>query len=60
MSDVLAVSYDDAARITGVSRRVLQEAVRANALVASYPTSKPVFTIAELKRWLATLPTERP
>lgn len=52
---VLAVDTDEAARITGVSRRVLREAVRANALVASYPTSKPVFTIAELNRWLGTL-----
>jgi hypothetical protein len=61
MSEVkLALSYDEAAAALGVSKKVLQIAVRNNELVASYPNSKPIFRLSELQRWLDSLPNERP
>ncbi len=56
----LALTYEEAIEATGVSREVLKEAVRKNELIASYPSSRPVFRISELERWLESLPTERP
>jgi len=56
----LAYNYDEAAAATGISRTLLERAVRANRLVPSYVTpAKPVFLAAELDRFLGTLPTEK-
>lgn len=55
---VLALSIDAAAEACGYSTKVIREAVRNNDLIPSYANSKPVFRIAELERWLESLPAE--
>lgn len=53
-------SYDEAAEATGYSRRVIQDAVAKNDLLARYANSKPVIEASELERWLQSLPTVAP
>jgi DNA-binding XRE family transcriptional regulator len=56
----LALTYDEAAAAVGYSKQVIRAAIEHGDLVPSYGTrSKPVIRIAELERWLETLPTER-
>lgn len=60
MTVKLALTYDEAAEAVGYSRSVIERAVKANRLLATYATVKPVIQVDELKRWLDSLPTERP
>lgn len=54
----LAYNYEDAAIACGYSVKVLREAVANHELLPSYANSKPVFRIAELDRWLESLPPD--
>lgn len=57
----LALSYDDAAKAVGLkSAKLIREAVRDGFLIPTYLNSKPVIQVAELQRWLETLPAEKP
>jgi hypothetical protein len=57
---VQKVAYDtqEAAVAVGLSPSSIQSAVRRNELVARYFGNKPVFTAAELLRWVESLPDE--
>jgi hypothetical protein len=55
----LALTYAEAAQATGYGVSTLNIAVSRGNLVPSYMNSKPVFAIAELERWIASLPNER-
>ena len=63
-----AVSYslEGAAAAAGVSKDVIQRAVRADDIAAHYPQvdgraiAKPLIPADELRRWVESGPTERP
>lgn len=54
----LALTLDEAAEASGYSRRVIQIAIARHELIPSYANSKPVIRVAELDRWLESLPSE--
>jgi hypothetical protein len=56
----IAVTIDDAAEITGVCASVIRRAIRSGKLVASYPTSRPVILVDQLRAWLEAAPNEPP
>ncbi len=57
----LALTYLEAADACGYSLKVIREAVDRGDLKPSYGTrTKPVLRVAELDRWLESLPAERP
>jgi hypothetical protein len=56
----LAYTYAEAAEATGYSQDVIQRAVSAADMVASYANSKPVITARELERWVESLPHVSP
>lgn len=56
----IAYNVAEAAEATGVSVDVIRRAIRANELVAKYPTSKPVILADELTAWLEAKPSESP
>jgi hypothetical protein len=60
MTEPLAVTIPDAATLSGVSPRTIRRAIHSGRLVASYPTSRPIILVEELRRWLEAAPTEPP
>lgn len=56
----LAYTVDEAAEAAGVSVTTIVEACRDGFLVKSYPNSRPVILVDELRRWLESLPHEKP
>lgn len=54
----LAYTYAAAASATGISERIIREAVYRGDLIASFPSARPVIIASELERWLASLPHE--
>jgi hypothetical protein len=54
----LAVTLDRAAEMTGVSVETVRRAIRANRLIAHYPTKRPVVLIDDLRSWIEAAPTE--
>lgn len=59
MTEVLAVSIPDAARMAGVSPMTLRRAIEAGQLPRHYPTRNPVILVDDLKAWLSATPTEK-
>ena len=59
MTDKLAYTVDEAAAACGVSADIIRRAVRAKAIPAKYPTSRPVILRADLEAWLADAPDRR-
>lgn len=55
----LAYTVAEAAEQVGYSRDVIRQAIRDKALIAHYPTSKPVIRHADLDAWVENSPTER-
>ncbi|HUX70850.1 MAG TPA: helix-turn-helix domain-containing protein [Cellulomonadaceae bacterium] len=49
---------DDAARMTGLSVREIQKAVRDGDLVPTYRGRKPLFLATELYEWVRSMPQE--
>ena len=58
MSDRLSYTVAELVEATGISRSVIFEHIKANRLTPRYPTTRPVFTRAEVEAWLASLPTD--
>jgi hypothetical protein len=58
VANSVAVNLQQAAALTGMSVVVLRRAIRANKLVAHYPTTKPVILIPDLTAWISQSPTE--
>lgn len=56
----ISVTIQQAASLTGISHDVIERAIRANALVAHYPSSRPVILLPDLHSWLKSSPTESP
>lgn len=56
----LAVSVEQATEVTGTSRSVLYEEIKAGRLVARKLGRRTVIETAELRRWLASLATTGP
>ncbi|MGF3056193.1 helix-turn-helix transcriptional regulator [Microbacterium sp. YY-01] len=56
----LSLTLDEAQKATGVSRSIIEQAIRNNDLIARYPSSRPVIRVADLDEWLKSRPTERP
>jgi hypothetical protein len=56
----LFVSFDDAAKLTGMSKKTLQNMRSLGQLpvVIRYAGSKPLIGFESLKKWLDSLPTE--
>lgn len=49
-----------AAELVGVSRDVLELAIKRGECMVRYPNSKPLVRIVDLEAWLESLPTQRP
>lgn len=58
--DKLSYSVPNLAAATDLSVDSIQKAIRAGDLVANYFGSKPLVTRDEARRWLDSLPNERP
>lgn len=58
--DPISVTVQQAASLTGISHDVIQRAIRASALVAHYPSSRPVILLSDLHSWIESSPTESP
>ena len=56
----LSFSLDSLSEVTGISVDILQRHIKANNLIARYPSSRPVIERADALAWLRALPTERP
>lgn len=56
----LAYSIAEFAELTSLGETTIREAISSRALIASYPNSKPIITDAEGRRWLESLPVEKP
>jgi len=54
----IAYTMREAAIATGISTTLIRAAVRNNYLTANYAGSKPLFTPAELQRWVESLPEQ--
>jgi hypothetical protein len=54
----LAVTLDRAAEMAGVSVETVRRAIRANRLIAHYPTKRPVVLVDDLRSWIEAAPTE--
>jgi len=59
MTPAVSYSVKGAAEATGMSQDVIRNAIRAGALVAHYPTSKPLILATDLTAWVTGAPTER-
>jgi hypothetical protein len=54
--DKLAYTLDEAAAACGVSRDVIDRAIGQGKLLRSWPTSRPVLTVNELREWVQSWP----
>ena len=59
MAEPIAYDVKGAAEATGHSVDVVRRAIRSGELTPRYPTSKPVILADDLRRWVASAPTER-
>lgn len=55
----LAVSYDDAARLLGVSRRTLSNLVRDGQLPTTTISRRPMFSLSSLRQYVASRESTR-
>jgi excisionase family DNA binding protein len=55
----IAVAIEDAARIVGVSRTRIFEAIRNSELSARKAGRSTIIEVDELKRWVQSLPLKR-
>lgn len=53
----VAVGIEDAAALVGMSVDTIRRAIRANALIAHYPTKRPVILVDDLRTWIESAPT---
>lgn len=53
----IAVNLDQAAELVGLSIETIRRAIRANRLIAHYPTKRPVILVDELRAWIESCPT---
>lgn len=58
--ETLAYTIEEFAAATGYGRTTIDEAIARGDLIASYANKKGVIDIDEGRRWIKTLPTERP
>lgn len=56
----LALTIKEAAESVSYSIDTIRRAIERHELVLSYANSKPVIRVAELERWLRSLPSEKP
>lgn len=62
-SDKRAYTLEEAAMACGYGVSTIREAIRAGEIAPNYggpKKSKPTIRVAELDRWLESLPTEKP
>lgn len=59
-AEKLSYSVKEFSELTGVSIDVLRRHIDSGSLVASYPSAKAMIAAAEGKRWLESLPNEKP
>ena len=59
-TDPISVNVQQAAALTGISHDVIQRAIRACALIAHYPSTRPVILLTDLRSWIEATPTESP
>lgn len=60
MTTKLAYSITEFADSTSLSETTIREAINQGNLIPSYPNSKPIITAEEGRRWLDSLPAEKP
>lgn len=58
--DKLSYSVQNLAAATDLSVDSIQKAIKKDELVPSYFGSKPIILRDEARRWLASLPNEKP
>ena len=58
--DKLSYSVQNLAIATDLSVDSIQKAIKRDELVPSYFGSKPLIPVEEARRWLASLPNEKP
>lgn len=58
--DKLSYSLQSLAEATDLSVDSIQKAIKKDELVPSYFGSKPIILRDEARRWLASLPNEKP
>lgn len=58
--DKLSYSVQNLATATDLSVDSIQKAIKRGDLVANYFGTKPIITRDEARRWIESLPTERP
>lgn len=58
--DKLSYSVQSLALATDLSVDSIQKAIKRSELVPSYYGAKPLIPVAEAKRWLSSLPNEKP
>lgn len=58
--DKLSYSVQNLAGATDLSVDSIQKAIKRGDLVANYFGTKPIITREEARRWIDSLPTERP
>lgn len=58
--ETLAYTVEEFAAYTGYGRTTIDEAIARGDLAASYANKKGVIDIDEGKRWIKSLPKERP
>jgi len=58
--DKLSYSIQGLAAATELSVDSIQKAIKRNDLIPSYYGVKPLIPVEEARRWLSSLPNERP
>ncbi len=54
----IAVNVAQASKLTGISPDVIRRAIRANKLIAYYPSSRPIMLVSDLLAWITSSPSE--
>lgn len=60
IKETISYTVEEAAAATGYGRTTIDEAIARGDLLASYANQKGVIDIDELRRWVKSLPRERP
>jgi hypothetical protein len=60
IKETLSYSLTEFAIYTGLGITTIREAIDRGDLIPRFPNSKPIIEFEEGKRWLASLPTEKP
>lgn len=58
--DKLSYSVQNLAAATDLSVDSIQKAIKRSDLIPSYFGSKPIIPVEEARRWLLSLPNEKP